>query len=468
MASFDDYDYGYENSNYLEENGVCFNYDLSDCYLSSQEYEEVMSPPADLWRDLSPFTNGALLTIDNAKNEQWKNGQEEIKSIRKNVKKLLYPFEDPDEVPLDRVTDDKIIEFHLGSKSKVGKFLREELGLDDDEYYQFMGTMCLQAAYRQTPKQLFSTHSELKDKVLMQENEYNTVWKTMAEKKRLSSAEMSTPRRSAPLWEEFEMIVNGIFRDISVTGRDGRISIALDDDKIWLHLSNGSLVDLFNLKYCQHVQANRKGLVAHSAFTTAVMQPLGIAMERTKDTTSTCFKRILDFLFAHDGSTNLRNVTVHSDRGYMIPQLVFEYLIASGANVLGTVKRMTNCWPFTYNQKLSSSDKRTIIDVKGAPALFLKWYKAGAKYIFASAFRNGSESVATAISTIHNCHQWEGVVQKNAELIEYKKDNTSLRPLFFQRVVGLNDVEEEQSVLEKEKIRDLAGKIEPYTLRQGK
>ena len=42
MASFSDYEYDYITSNYLEENGVCFNYELSDCYLSSDAIEQMM------------------------------------------------------------------------------------------------------------------------------------------------------------------------------------------------------------------------------------------------------------------------------------------------------------------------------------------------------------------------------------------------------------------------------------------
>ena len=54
-----------------------------------------------------------------------------------------------------------------------------------------------------------------------------------------------------------------------------------------------------------------------------------------------------------------------------IPVLVFEYILACGADVVGTCKRMAVCWPFTYNQTLKENDKRTMIDMNGAPTLFL-------------------------------------------------------------------------------------------------
>lgn len=341
--------------------------------------------------------------------------------------------------------------------------------MDKATYLEFFITMCTQAAYHLSSSQLFHPCSLLKNMVPMSEAKYNEIWKLMSEKKRISESEMVTNRRERPIWETLENIVNGLFRSISVTGRVGRIAIALDDDKVWMNLKNSSSDDLFNLKYCTHVQANRKGLVLHTATSTALMIPLGAVFEKKKDSTMSCFKRLLNFLYQSDGSTNLRNASVHSDRGYMIPSLVFDYLLSSGAEVVGTVKRMAQCWPFTFNQTLKDSDKRTSIDTKGAPTLFLKWCKTGTKYVFASAFRNGTDRVATAISTMHTQHQWEGVVLNNCELQKYKENKLSLSPHFFNRVENLNHCEERSSESEKEVLEQLLeNKIDAYTLRQGK
>ena len=258
--------------------------------------------------------------------------------------------------------------------------------------------------------------------------------------------------------------------DISIVDHEGIISLSLDDDKIWAFFSKILHKDKRNLKYTTHVKANRKGIIAHTAVSTGVMIPLGIRFERMSDKTLDCFKRILDFLFGRSGVTNLRNIHVHSDRGYMLPNVVFEYLLANGAEVVGTVKRMAQCWPFTYNQKLKPNDKRTLIDVKGAPTLFLKWCKAGCKYLFASAFRNGSESVATALSTMHTRHQWEGIVLKPSELREYKADKLSLVSKFFTRVDAIDSEHElEESEVENRILNKiLRDKVDPLTLRQGK
>ena len=158
---------------------------------------------------------------------------------------------------------------------------------------------------------------------------------------------------------------------------------------------------------------------------------------------------------------------VHSDRGYILPSFVFEYLIQLGADVLGTVK-WSACWPFTFDQKLRQSDKRTLISKKGASTLFLKWCPAGAKSVFASAFRNGSDRVATAISTVHNQHHWEAIVLSPSELQDYSRDSASLQKKFFQFVClpHLMEEEDEAAAPVLEDLQDYI--IEPQTLRQGK
>ena len=112
-----------------------------------------------------------------------------------------------------------------------------------------------------------------------------------------------------------------------------------------------------------------------------------------------------------------------------IPALVFGNLLMLGAELVGTVKRKAQCFPYTFNQKLKENDKHDLVDTKGAPTLFLKWCKVGAKFIFASAFRNGTDRVATAISTIK--HHWEGTVLDSSEFRRYKEDKSSLIPDFF-------------------------------------
>lgn len=329
-----------------------------------------------------------------------------------------------------------------------------------------MTTLFLQAAYRVSTEELFHNDSLLKDLVPMAKTEFNLSWKCLAEKKMLPTSEIRTARQDAPLWEKLETIVNTVCSSVSIVGRKGTISIALDDDKIWFSSKVAKVVDLFNLKFTTHNKANRKSIVAHTAVSTGANIPLGIVYERKNDGCIDCFKRLLDFSFKKDGTTNLRNVRVHSDRGYTLPDLVFQYILKSGGEIVGTIKRTVQCWPFTFGQTLNETDKRINIDQRGAPTLFLSWCKAGSKHLFASAFRNGSDRVATAISSLHKSHEWEGIAFKPAELRAYQADSSALISKFFQRV-ELDDKDEEsprEAVLMEELLED---RIEPFTLRQG-
>ncbi len=172
---------------------------------------------------------------------------------------------------------------------------------------------------------------------------------------------------------------------------------------------------------------------------------------------------------SRDGNA-LRNCTLHSDRGYMLPAIVFEFLLSNGAHALGTTKQfLGKCWPFTFNQKLSANDRRTSIDPKGAPTLFMKECtldRNSRRKMFATAFRNGTDKVATAVSSFHSELQWEGIVKHNHELRAYESDKTSLRLNFFQRV---NDLFPDERNYEEEELIDsiLDEKIVPVTLRQG-
>ena len=438
--------------------------ELADCPLGTDELSELLAPSQERWTEFPSTNFPSLLSIDSSKLMQWELAKREHRHIIKNAQTLLN-IEDPKDV-----THEAIVIHSLGPDSKVGLFLRDSIEIDKTMYCKFMNTLLMQAAYRVSSTELFATHSFLKDHLRMTQNEYNGIWKLLANKKKLPTSQIRTARTEVPLWESLESIVNKLCREISVTDRTGRISIALDDDKIWFASSVATSSDLFNLKFTTHVKPNRKGICLHSAVSSGLNIPLAGVFERQKDSSVSCFKRLLDFLFSHDGATDLRNVSVHSDRGYMLPNLVFEYLLTSGAEVVGTCKRMAQCWPFTYNQKERPNDLRTHIDPKGSPTLYLKYCKANAKYLFASAFRNGSECVATALSSMHNQHQWEGVALKQSELVCYREDKTSLRSRFFQRVdlSDFDDINVDESIVEELLLETLLDdEIEPYTLRQG-
>ena len=442
-----------------------------DCNLSAEDFDELANVPTsvDLWRDVDQKESPSLLSFDDAKKTNWQMGKKEIQHLKKTIESTFNSNQDS---PLSsKELNYSITLALLGAESNTGQFLCKELDLTKDQYLEFMCTFAIQAAYRVSITELYDNISLLKNSVPMSQANYSEIWRNIATKKEVAVDVMRTSRSATPLWQTLESIVNAEMKKYAIDDREGRIAISLDDDKIWFANKRAGKSDLFDLKYTTHTKANRKGAVAHTAVSTSLMIPLQIAFERTKDNASSCFVRILNNLFGASGTADLQNVDLHSDRGYMTRDIV-DYLLENGANFTGTTKRLIGCWPFTYNQQINNpaSDKRTLVDVKGAPTLFLKSCRAGAKSLFASAFRNGSQSVATAVSSLHRGHQWEGVVLCNAEHRAWLDDDSALQDKFFQSISFTND---DDGILvpsgdDEDLLNDLfSTAITPYTLRQG-
>lgn len=381
--------------------------DWDDCYLTGNDLKEFLTPAdVSLWVDVDPTLVPAIFSIDDAKKNNWGLAKSEIKDLKKRVGELLN--KDLEIINTEDIHH-LILMKTLGPGSEIGQFLRKELELSTEKYLKFMFTFFMQAAYRISVTALYDKQSLLKSFVPIEKEEYLEIWKLMSTKKKVPPHMMRSTRCSTPLWQTLEAIVNAELKNIVIAGREGRIAISLDDDKVWFANNTSNMTDLFDVKYTTHTQANRKGMVAHTAVTTGHMVPLNIAIERKDDSATKCLTRMLTYLFGSSGSVDLQNIDVHSDRGYMVRATV-DFFLEHGANFVGTIKRLAKCWPFTFNQQVNpKSDGRTVVDVKGAPTLFLKCNRrAGRKTLFTSAFCNGSQSVATALSSLHCGFQWEG------------------------------------------------------------
>ena len=90
--------------------------------------------------------------------------------------------------------------------------------------------------------------------------------------------------------------------------------------------------------------------------------------------------------------------------------VIFEFLIANGANVVVTGKRYMVLVLAIYNQKyMSSHDNITLMDSAGAAILYIKHALVGSgiKRVAVVAFRNELGTVSTASSSMHSRIQWE-------------------------------------------------------------
>ena len=206
---------------------------LADCYLSDHDLHTLISPPeADKWTDLLSSEHPAYFNIDKAKEDQWLLAKKEINYVKERATKL-FAREKEDGSRHDLRTAD-IIMGSLGPDSSAGKFIQEQLDLDACTYLKWISTFCLQAAYRVSSTELFNNASLLRSHVpFNQIGEYTAIWKQLSKLQELPTHEIRDSRQAEAPWKELETIVNNLLRQVSIEGRKGKISIALDDDKIW-------------------------------------------------------------------------------------------------------------------------------------------------------------------------------------------------------------------------------------------
>jgi hypothetical protein len=321
----------------------------------------------------------------------------------------------------EEISDLDIISlFFCPKTSKLGPLLLNAIGLSDDDYekyYQFLSCLCLQAAYRISTKEAYHKLSAVSTKISISEKEYVRLWYHLSTCKKVNyqhdGAYLAASRRDTCIWESMQLAFNDTCRSISILRRRGQIRLALDDDKFWFAHGGVNAEDDFGLNHLTFTKANRKGICGHTAVTASLNIPLGIEFEMKGDSCVSCFKRLLEYLFPtreRELKCDLRNVSIFSDRGYLDPTLVWGYLLKSGADVLGTIKRVAS-WPFTFQQNLGRNDKRTLLSTKGAPTLWMKLQTRANvfKSLAALAFRSGTDNVSMAVSSMHHRHQWEGV-----------------------------------------------------------
>ena len=137
---------------------------FSDCTLDGTDLEQFLTFPAvDKWTDFLPEQNTTHITMDESKRKQWDMAKDEINHIKKRWNELLNS-EQNEEGAGDGVSSNDIILYLLGPDSKLGVFLRHELGISKS-----------QAAYKISSTQLYNKKSLLKIHTPMSYKQYNEI-----------------------------------------------------------------------------------------------------------------------------------------------------------------------------------------------------------------------------------------------------------------------------------------------------
>lgn len=381
-------------------------------YLNESDRRALISGPLKVnpedWTDvlISDVGEDCELVLDSAKKEAWEHGLSEISHVRSRVQTLLKKSEE------EAISTNEIMDLAFGAKSEFYLALSSALNLTRLQFIKFFGTVCLQMSYKETVTGLYDELSLLKNDLLMEEKEMLEIYQKLAEQKKVNCSNfIGASRRDKCVWELLEEAVNKFLRMISIVNRDDEIPISLDDDKIWVETSGRNDEDHFGLRKVTHVKDNRKGIISHTAVSTAAVMPLGFMFERKGNNAVSCFSKLFSTMFPSNEFgqlPNLNSVMVHSDRGYTLESTLFQFLMPSGANFTNTCKRIEP-FPFLWGMKPKNGDTRTILTETGCPALYIKDIVFKGVKISCFAFRTGTGNISTVVSSSIEGHQWEGV-----------------------------------------------------------
>ena len=444
-------------------------------YLNEADLRSIQESDGLNWNDrlISDPDEEIIFVLDEAKKEAWSSFKEEVKHIRSISIPMLLKLA-PDTTVND-ISLKEIIDAAFGKSSDFATIFCNELGLDRGSFVKFMANLCLQMTYRETPSCLYGKYSLLQDKTVMDEQSYMAIWEKIATLKKVSlNCYVGSSRRGKCLWESLESTVNNFLRDVSIVGRTDEISVALDDDKIWVQSSGKNEDDHFGLRKVTHVKDNRKGIIAHTAVSSSTNMPLNFMFERKGDRAVDCFMTIFSKLFPsnHGGAAgslpDLFGITNHSDRGYTLESTIFDFLVPAGADFTNTVKRIMP-FPFIWGMKPTANETRTKLDEKGAPALFVKEVRKHNRLITCAAFRTGTQNISAVITSTIRGHQWEGICLNQKHRIMYENDpKNGLDSFLFKRLAGyqsLIEVHQDEMKVMLDELKE--EKIDILTMEQG-
>ncbi len=319
------------------------------------------------------------------------------------------------------------------------------------EISKMLGVFFLASAYNLSKTHFFSKESFVNSEGLATAKDYQNFWNSIASsgiisaKKSKELGSVARTRGAKPLWIEVQNAFNDTCRELFIEGFEHFMRITMDDDK--MH-SATSKVDTHGLKKSRHVRDNRNGFIAHTICYTGIGMPVGIEWERSSDdSTSTAAERLLRAQLAPmcggNGIPNLTNILIAMDRGYLLAGILYDFLMPSGADILGTVKR-SPMFPFTFNQTLKSGDSRQYVCEIGHKALLCKNVAVQNKNLTGVAYRDGRGNVTLGLSSMIPGRQWDLVVAnpndaKRYKMPEHDQDGS------VKWFIEINKVEEDSS-----------------------
>ena len=277
-----------------------------------------------------------IITVGKARPNLWLQAIEEVNSIKSNIIEMKLPIDIASVAasPLYKV-------YHnlFGSSSTLCLNLCRQLQLTKMDYLYFMFTFLL-SCKNQQPVGMMHSSMEINSEMLMPLKKYTKIWNSIKEQEGNS--------KQIELWKILENAVNQQLKLLFMSS-DEQFSYLLgfDDDK--LHFEHSKKTKMSGLGRQHHVKDNRKGLTLHTCAFSATCVPVAVSFQRFGESVQDTYIRTMCDLFGAGvgGVPELHNVTLASDRGYWEKSLLFGKILDGGADVIGTVKRVS-CRIFVF------------------------------------------------------------------------------------------------------------------------
>ena len=288
-------------------------------------------PKLTQWNEVDIYDNDIILTVGKARRRLWHQCKKEVMILKKNISNLSLP-----QVDTSRSDIYKIYQYLFGPNSILCEtFCRHLTGLTKQDYLRFLITY-FSSCQSQMSLGIMYYSRAIDTSDFMEHETYNLLWA------RISA--LTGSRRQNAFWIILEETANKLFKSLFMDDDENNFPsylLGIDDDK--LHYNYGKNSALNGLKPTHHVKDNKKGFTLHTAAFSATCVPVTVCFQRDQESVQDTYIRIIKILFGSgaEAPPNLRGVTLASDRGYWKPSLVFEYMLEWGAQVQGTVQRVS-------------------------------------------------------------------------------------------------------------------------------
>ena len=141
----------------------------------------------------------------------------------------------------------------------MAKLIMGKLSINHHDLMKFMATYTLASSLGISTSALFDKCSPIKndDDLMMDEEEYKEFWLNIATCGFAVESNVPTSRLPTPFYQDFETTLNSFLRELFIERRVGKISLALDDDKV--HYECTKPYPHSTLKVTKHVRDNARG-----------------------------------------------------------------------------------------------------------------------------------------------------------------------------------------------------------------